>query len=284
MRITVVVRPIVRDHLAGMPSPGADPGAAEVLLHCFNSLLLSLVQALDDGCVDAARIEVLDPGYHSEMRRRLQHLMARCPFPTRLDRAPKTEATADTSNTAQPLAAHAHAGVLPFSHALALAHEEHTKQQGAGELFYFVEADCLHGRTSIGELIREHQHWGEAHDGALVTTPIDDLALYQSPRESILLRGQQRYWRTVAMSPRTMLLQRSVLLRFAELLSHDDHAQHLDDRSKDKPLRHLYRLLPCLAPMPSLAVSLLTTTKSPFVDWQPWYAYAAPDFSLEASL
>lgn len=272
MRLCVIVRGISQK--AGktarhLQSPPCD--SATAILHCVNSLQLALVHAMDEDVVSAARLFVLNDAYSPDLILALNRLLARNPFPAQF-----IASAADPKLTIPSM--------YPYQYAINLLGESSAATEDHDdELVYFVDADCLHGRTSISELIREHVGLGMLRGGDIVTTPIDMPELYRNPSESQILARPNRYWRTVPQSTGTILMARRVLRRFAELLAHEESRGDRDDGSLPRPLTYLYNIIPCLAPMPSLAVSVLAREQSPFTDWHGWWTYAAPDFSQEVT-
>lgn len=281
MHVDVVLRPCARPGIHPEGEAPAAPGlkavaglggvaAEEVLPRCLSSLILALVRAMDEGIVGSASLHVLDPGYPPELKTALARLLARCPFPTYMAPAPDGGSGADPS---------------PYHYAMRCFPPPAATEpvDAAASLLYFVEADCLHGGDSMKELIREYFALSTMLGQDIVATPLDEPGLYRAPVESLLLARPERYWRTVPTTTRTILLLRRVFWRFCEIFDHDGASAALDDRSPLKPLAHLYRIIPAVAPMPALAMSMLHDEPPPFLDGQGWWQYAAPDFSRESS-
>jgi hypothetical protein len=286
MHIDVVLRPCARRGLyqeGGLPAtPGLEAiaglggvTAEEALPRCLSSLILALVRAMDESIVGSASLHVLDPGYPPELRTALTRLLARCPFPTFMpsahDDSPPHGGSAMSLNPY-------HYAMRCFSEPAAT-----TSVDSAASLLYFVEADCLHGADSMKELIREYFALSAILGQDIVATPLDEPGLYRAPVESLLLARPERYWRTVPITTRSILLLRRTFWRFCEIFDHDGASAAVDDRSPLKPLAHLYRIIPAVAPMPALAISMLHDESPPFIDGQGWWQYAEPDFSRESS-
>ena len=236
----------------------------EMAQRCLSGLILSLVKALQEGPLTDVRLTVLATAEDATRTLPLRQLLERCPFPATI--AVHGEDGVDVRNP-YAYGRDRLRGDAPFG-----------GDSVQPELIYFVEPDCLHGKDSLTEMVREYLRLTRAVGGDVTLTPFDDGALYQTPTASMILAGEHRYFRTVTQAGRTLMLSRQVLDRFWEVFCHDaarpELAEHVN-RSRNSPLNHLHRIIPCFSPMPALAVAAASEASPPFAPWPIWWEYAA---------
>lgn len=143
-------------------------------------------------------------------------------------------------------------------------------------LIYFCEDDYLHAPNALVSMIKSYNKLSESLTDKIILHPYDCPDRYlnplphgQYPCEVYL--GSDRHWRTVKHTTGTFLTHYALLKRYWH--HYIAFAQYgIDpDISEDNTINLIYEEVPCLSPMPSLAVHLqYVSTLSPFVKWQKW--------------
>jgi glycosyltransferase involved in cell wall biosynthesis len=149
------------------------------------------------------------------------------------------------------------------------------------DLIYFCEDDYLHDPAAVTEMLQTYDLLAPVFPGGLAMHPYDCPDRYYSPYPhgqypARIYLGSTRYWRTLLHTTGTFVVSNRTLR---------EHYHHymaftrygIDPTvSEDSSVNLVYREVPCLSPLPSLAVHLqYVQTLSPFVNWQSWWEAAA---------
>lgn len=142
------------------------------------------------------------------------------------------------------------------------------------DLIYFVEDDHLHGPTAIAEMVDAYNNLKGRFQGEVAIFPCDCPDRYRDPYQSLILLSPARYWRTVLNTTATFLISHAVLQRFWGIYrAFADYGTN-PSITEDSTINQIYRQVPCLSPMPALAMHLHDGLISPFTNWQEWWEAA----------
>lgn len=146
------------------------------------------------------------------------------------------------------------------------------------DLIYFVEDDYLHERECIGAMLRSRELFSRVVGDDLVLHPLDNMDRYQPGHvyPSIVALGDDRHWRSVLHTTGTILVSRGVLERFWHRFEAFTKLDKLPGHYEDGTINQIYREIPCLAPIGTLAYHLGgPQCRSPFRDWRGlWDSFA----------
>ena len=127
------------------------------------------------------------------------------------------------------------------------------------ELHYIVEDDYLHTEDALTVLKESLENW----NGFAV--PYDYPDRYLNPKPSQIVIGKDRHWRTIDSSTMTVLAKGKIWLTIIEQLA------KAAPTSNDKVFEEVYKLIPCINPLPGVASHLTDRHGTPLVDWpQIW--------------
>lgn len=124
------------------------------------------------------------------------------------------------------------------------------------ELHYIVEDDYLHTVDAIRVLennLNKWQHFAVSYDYP------DRYSM--NPRPAMVVLGYDRHWRTVESSTFTILAKGSTWLR------HIDHIKTIASTSNDAIFTEIYKIEPCISPLPGVSSHMTDYHLTPLVDW-----------------
>lgn len=230
-----------RKRLLGVPK-------SEVLLRCLNSLIHSINHASDLGLDTAIRLTVLDDHSSDECVQQINSLLkfARCET--------RYIALETTGNGPSVGSCYRWA------------------RDNARDIIYFVEDDYLHDERSIFETIKSYERLAAVLKSDIVLFPTDKPDLYRDIDQTQVFPGSHRHWRTIANTTFTSITSLKILkAHWASYIGLEKYGiDH--DVTEETTLNHVYRTVPCLSPMPGLAVHFQQIDElSPFNDWQGWW-------------
>ncbi len=137
----------------------------------------------------------------------------------------------------------------------------------SADIIYFVEDDYLHSEDAIKEMIFAYEKLSTIFSKDLVLLPSDYPYLYAKDEATKIYLGENYHWRLVSESLVTFMTSKSVI---------EENYNNLEKMGIEwtdpweKPLHNIYKLNPCLSPVPSLAVHCANINSvfgiSPFVD------------------
>lgn len=138
-------------------------------------------------------------------------------------------------------------------------------------LFYFVEDDYLHSESSLIEMIEAYQYMRVRMGQDVVVHPYDSPDRYAEPYPSFIFASRERYWRTVRHTTGTFMVSKEIFKKYRkyyEDFSTDSGRGIIEDGTINK----IYEEVPCVVPMPSLAVHMESGAHiPPFVPWKMWW-------------
>ena len=135
------------------------------------------------------------------------------------------------------------------------------------DLIYFVEDDYLHSQNSIVEMVFSYEKFCSLFTQEVILLPSDYPYLYTKDENTKVYLGEKNHWRLVSESLVTFLTSKTLIVKyFAEL---EKMGIEWTD-PWEKPLHNIYKLNPCLSPIPSLAIHCANINSifgiSPMVD------------------
>ena len=135
------------------------------------------------------------------------------------------------------------------------------------DIIYFVEDDYIHSVNTIKEMIFAYEKFYTIFSRDLILLPSDYPYLYSKDEYTKLYLGEKYHWRQVSESLVTFMTSKRLI------------EQHYDNLKKmgiewtdpwEKPLHKIYETIPCLSPVPSLAIHCANINSifgiSPLVD------------------
>lgn len=231
-----------------------DAPKSEVLLRCLNSLVVSINHAVGLGLETPMTLSILDDHSDQECLDRAAKILARAKCPAKLV---PLEVTGNGPSVG--------------------ANFRYGKANGK-DLIYFVEDDYLHEPRAILELVQSYEILAGILDRDVILHPVDRSGGYRHVEATRLILGSHRHWRNLVETPITFITSRELLGRYW------DHYIGLEQYGVDPAvtekttLNHIYKEVPCLSPVPSLAVHFQQFDElPPYIDWRAWWQAAGRD-------
>jgi hypothetical protein len=119
------------------------------------------------------------------------------------------------------------------------------------DLIYFVEDDYIHSENSILEMLFSYEKFSSIFKSDIFLLPSDYPYLYTKNNSTKILLGEQKHWRLVDESLVTFMTSKPIVIKFFENFM--KMATTWED-PWEKPLHDIYKDIPCLSPIPSLAM------------------------------
>ena len=132
-----------------------------------------------------------------------------------------------------------------FYNSLIIARDE------PADIIYFVEDDYIHTKNSVSEMILSYEKFSTMFNSELVLLPSDYPYLYTKDDYTKIYMGEKSHWRLVSESLVTFMTSKKIIM------SNFNNLEKMGIRWIDpweKPLHDLYKNVPCLSPLPSLAI------------------------------
>lgn len=119
------------------------------------------------------------------------------------------------------------------------------------DLIYFVEDDYIHSKNSLLEMLFSYEKFSSMFKNDIFLLPSDYPYLYTNNNLTKIFLGEKKHWRLVDESLVTFMTSKSVIEDFFENFM--KMATKWED-PWEKPLHDIYKSIPCLSPIPSLAI------------------------------
>ena len=137
------------------------------------------------------------------------------------------------------------------------------------DLLFFVEDDYIHKINTIEEMIYSYEKFSTIFQRDIILCPSDYPYLYQPKINSSIYIGQNLHWRSIDQSLCTYMISSKVLneywVKYYEMMTNNY-------KTYEKPLHDIYKIVPCLSPIPTLSIHLANLNTiyglSPLCDWQ----------------
>ena len=145
---------------------------------------------------------------------------------------------------------------------------EIAKNEGK-DLVFFVEDDYLHFKTCLYEMISTYERISSQTDRDLFLCPSDYPFLYMNEKQTNLLIGSNRHWRTINKTLCTFLTSHNLIKKYW-----DNFYNNCLDRHDpfEKYLNMIYEKEICISPIKSLSIHLTNINSSyglaPFIDYK----------------
>lgn len=225
MKLDVVYRSCSRSNLARH----VDVPKSELSLTCLNSLIGSIAQS---GRVADITLHVLDDHSDPETVAAMQKLLVEAPCETKFVALEGTGQAASMD------------GACEYA------------RENCHDLMYFVEDDYLHAEPAIREVLEAREDFSRNLGGRhVIISPCDHAVEYfpQNIRETRLVLGRSRHWRTATGTTSTYLIDRWTLMTYWEL--YKKHATYAPDNDvcEANTINLIYKKEFCFSPVPSLA-------------------------------
>lgn len=228
-----------------------DAPKIEVVLRCLNSLIRAIARARAEGLTTDIRLCALDDHSDESCVARIRALLATAPCETRF-------VPLEVTGGGPAVGA-----ALDFARA------------DGRELIYFAEDDYLHDPASVLEIVRTFERLAAVYKRDVVLFPCDYPDRYRHVDPTHVVLGSHRHWRTVRSSTFTLATTRAIIERYWDRFSALRRYGIEAGVSEATTIAHVYREVPCLSPLASLAVHLQHfDTLSPYVDWRRWWEEA----------
>jgi len=139
----------------------------------------------------------------------------------------------------------------------------------SNDVIYFCEDDYLHTKDTILEMLFSYEKFSTMFKEDVFLLPSDYPFLYTKSNNTKLFVGHKKHWRLVDESLVTFMTSKKVVLDYI------DNFMTMATRWEDpweEPLHNIYKKVPCLSPIPSLAVHCSNINSvyglSPNTDWK----------------
>ena len=137
------------------------------------------------------------------------------------------------------------------------------------DLIYFCEDDYLHSNDAIIEMLFSYEKFSTIFKEDVFLLPSDYPYLYTKNNNTKLFIGHKKHWRLVDESLVTFMTSKKIVLNYIDNFM--SMATKWDD-PWEEPLHNIYKKVPCLSPIPSLAVHCSNINSvygiSPNIDWK----------------
>ena len=155
------------------------------------------------------------------------------------------------------------ANMANFYTSLLIAKEEEA------DLVYFVEDDYIHTENAISEMLFSYEKFSTIFKNDIVLLPADYPYLYAKDDATKIYIGEKNHWRLVDESLLTFMTSKELILKNFNNL--ETMGIEWGD-PYEKPLHDIYKINPCLSPIPSLAIHCANINSvyglSPNINWK----------------
>ncbi|MDC0052016.1 glycosyltransferase family 2 protein [bacterium] len=139
----------------------------------------------------------------------------------------------------------------------------------SSDVIYFCEDDYLHSKVTILEMLFSYEKFSTMFKKDIFLLPSDYPYLYTKSSNTKLFVGHKSHWRLVDESLVTFMTSKKIVLEYI------DNFMAMATKWEDpweKPLHNVYKKIPCLSPIPSLAIHCANINSayglSPNIDWK----------------
>ena len=138
-----------------------------------------------------------------------------------------------------------------------------------GDLIYFVEDDYIHSKDAILEMLFTYEKLSTIYKNELFLCPVDYPYLYKPSKQTEILLGHNKHWRTVEESLLTFMTSKKMLNKHMQKLI---EMTLVENSPFEYPLHQIYEKELCVSPVPSLALHCTNINSvfglSPNLDWE----------------
>lgn len=143
----------------------------------------------------------------------------------------------------------------------------------AEDLVYSVEDDYLHFPKAISNMVVMNERFESITGSRVAIRPDDDLFTYSinsphSRKESIILLGTDRHWRTLHCTHNTIFTHAEVFREHWELFASLAKFFKKTSINEDKSINMVWERVPLFSPIPTLAIHVSQNNEPPFIDYR----------------
>ena len=141
------------------------------------------------------------------------------------------------------------------------------------DVVYFVEDDFLHDRIAVTEMVRAYESIAGRYGRDIVLFPVDNPGEYRHIHPSQVFFGGDRHWKRAWATTFSCVTTRDILDAYWE--NYDALGEYgVDpDIAEHNTVNLIYHDVPCMSPLPSLAVHMqMTEHLPPYGDWRNWWS------------
>ena len=135
----------------------------------------------------------------------------------------------------------------------------------ANDLIFFVEDDYLFEIECISELIFTYSRLSSLFNKDIFLCPSDYPFYYDSSYNTSLFIGKDHRWRTVYETLLTIMFSKDIFNKYNEKIRLVGEKKN---EPFEKPLHSIYRDVPCLSPVSTLAYHISRSVPAINEDWQ----------------
>lgn len=218
----------------------------EIVRRCLRSLIVALEGAMEFPGL-SIQLHVFDDHSDPECVQGMQSLLRDGHFPTQF----------------VSLTNHGNAASLLSNYSFARDKE--------CDLIYFVEDDYLHAPTAIKEMLAAHEQLSQALGREIVVYPCDEPRNYQELEPTQVLATNTHHWRGIRRTTGTMMLSKKTFLEHLDKFMAFSRYEPGSGITEDNTINMIYRTVPCVCPLPGLAVHINHEPPPPVVKWRDWW-------------
>ena len=141
------------------------------------------------------------------------------------------------------------------------------------DVVYFVEDDFLHDQPAVTEMVQAYGKIAGRYARDIVLFPVDNSGDYRHIHPSHVVLGGTRHWRRAWATTFTCVTSMEILKSYWD--NYDALGEYGVDLeiSEHNTINLIYRDVPCMTPLPSLAAHMqMTEHLPPYSDWRGWWS------------
>jgi len=156
-----------------------------------------------------------------------------------------------------------------MSSTMASIKESFLQAKNCEDLIYFVEDDYLHFEPMLEEMVISYERIASQIKKDIFMCPSDYPYLYMENKNTHILIGNKRHWRTINKTLCTFMTSKNLLDKYWE-----NFKKTCEDRHDpfEKHINEIYQKEICISPLKSLSLHLTNVNSSyglsPFVDYK----------------
>tara|TARA_B100000579_G_scaffold161947_1_gene131510 strand:+ start:875 stop:1867 length:993 start_codon:yes stop_codon:yes gene_type:complete len=232
----------------------------EYVLRCLNSLIKSIIYLKEKNNNLNIKVKIIDDNSNNENLKKINDLIKKSGVNIEIinhnNDNHKNEIKKQTSNET-------------FANLSSLLKCFEIGKNEGEDLVFFVEDDYLHFKTCLNEMISTYERISSQTNKDLFLCPSDYPFLYMNEKQTNLLIGSNRHWRTIDKTLCTFLTSHNLIKKYW-----DNFYNNCLDRHDpfEKYLNMIYEKEICISPIKSLSIHLTNINSSyglaPFIDYK----------------
>ena len=232
----------------------------EYVLRCLNSLIKSIIYLKEKNNNLNIKVKIIDDNSNNENLKKINDLIKKSGVNIEIinhnNDNHKNEIKKQKSNES-------------FANLSSLLKCFEIGKNEGEDLVFFVEDDYLHFKTCLNEMISTYERISSQTNKDLFLCPSDYPFLYMNEKQTNLLIGSNRHWRTIDKTLCTFLTSHNLIKKYW-----DNFYNNCLDRHDpfEKYLNMIYEKEICISPIKSLSIHLTNINSSyglaPFIDYK----------------